>query len=301
MAHYEFVTLDVFTRERFGGNPLAVLPDARGLDDAQMQTIAREFNLSETTFVLPPEDGGDALVRIFTPARELPFAGHPTVGTAIVLAEQDQGKGAFVRELVLEEEAGSVPVTVARPDDGLASAIFTTPLPPVTMACDVPPKAVADAVSVPIGKTGLEGHAIGAATAGAPFIFVPVSDIKTLADAGPDLAAWKRAEMPEGLVGVAIYTRNKNADGNPWRVRMFAPEQGILEDPATGGMAAAFPAQIAACEVLTDGNHDWLVEQGVEMGRPSQIHLSAEVRGGEITAARVGGSAVRVSSGILEV
>jgi trans-2,3-dihydro-3-hydroxyanthranilate isomerase len=301
MAHYEFVTLDVFTRERFGGNPLAVLPDARGLDDSQMQTIAREFNLSETTFVLPPEDGGDALVRIFTPARELPFAGHPTIGTAIVLAEQGQGDGSFVREMVLEERAGPVPVTVARPDEGLASAVFTSPLPPVAIACDVADEALAASASVDAGKIGYQGHRSGAATAGVPFIFVPVADMEALANAGPDLAAWKKAGLPEGLTGIAVYTRSNEADSINWRVRMFAPEHGILEDPATGSMAAAFPAQIAASEALGDGNHDWLIEQGYEMGRPSQIHLSAEIRGGEITAARVGGSVVRVSSGILEV
>ncbi len=301
MAQYDFVTLDVFTNERFGGNPLAVLPDARGLNDGQMQKIAREFNLSETTFVLPAENGGDASVRIFTPARELPFAGHPTIGTAIVLAEQGHEDGSFVRELMLEEKAGPVPVTVARPDEGLASAVFTSPLPPVVIACDVADEVLGETVSVETGKIGYQGHRPGAATAGVPFIFVPVADLEALANAGPDLVTWKKADLPEDLTGIAVYTRNNEASGAPWRVRMFAPDHGILEDPATGSMAAAFPAQISASEGLGDGNHDWLVEQGFEMGRPSHIHLSAELRDGEVLVTRVGGTAVYVSKGVIEV
>lgn len=300
---YGYFTLDVFSGDRFGGNPLAVLPDAEGLDGEQMQKIAREFNLSETTFVLPPkETGNTAHVRIFTPAAEMPFAGHPTIGTAIVLAEIAEGSNeVFEREIRLEEQVGLLSVEIKKEGDAPPFGRFTNAVLPKPVA-DVPSAdLVAKALSLSEGDVGAGGHAPGIQAAGNTFLFAPAKDMDAVARAEIDPAAWKEISAGRGWVGVFVYTLGGESAGADYRARMFGPDFGVPEDPATGSAAAAFPGQIVASEDLTDGTHKWFVEQGYEMGRPSQVHIEADVAGGALTAVRVGGQAVRVSQGEIEV
>ncbi len=300
---YGFFTLDVFTDDRFGGNPLAVLPYADGLDGEQMQTIAREFNLSETTFVLPPkETDNTAHVRIFTPAAEMPFAGHPTIGTAIVLAEiAEAGEEAFEREIRLEEQVGLLSVQVRKEGDKATFAQFTNAVLPEPGGEVPPADMIAKALSLPAEDIGTGDHAPGVHNAGNTFLFVPAKDLDAVARAEIDPAAWKDIASGRGWVGVFVYTLGGESADAQYHARMFGPDFGVPEDPATGSAAATFPGQILASEDLADGTHKWFVEQGYEMGRPSQIYLEADVSGHVLTAVRVGGRAVRVSQGEIEV
>lgn len=294
----KFHTLDVFTDRVFGGNPLAVFPDADGVPPAMMQRIARELNLSETVFVswnAPPE-GADCRVRIFTPGTELPFAGHPTIGTAFLLAmlgrlrEED---GAA--RVVLGETVGPVPVEVRMEDGRPVFAMLSAARLPETGPPPPPPAVVAQLLS--IGEEDL-GGSLGTAyaTSGVPFLFVSVRDRAALARARVDAGAWERHLA--GAWGPHLYAVTDDADGDATlRARMFAPAMGIPEDPATGGAVTALAALLAARDAAGDGTLRWVVEQGVEMGRPSRLHVEADVRGGALAAVRVGGSAVPVSEG----
>lgn len=300
---YRFCTLDVFTDTQFGGNPLAVLPDAKGLDGDRMQRIAREFNLSETTFVLPPENPANtAKVRIFTPGAELPFAGHPTVGTAIVLAEMaEDGAKAFEREVRLEEKVGLLVVDVSKQAYVPAFAMFTNAVLP-SVNRDAPAnQTIARALSIDEDVIGIAGHRPGDHVAGNAFLFVPVKDMDALAQAEIDSVAWKELSAGQGWVGVFVYTLGGESPDTHYRARMFGPDFGVPEDPATGSAAATFPGQILACEDLADGTHKWLVEQGYEMGRPSRIQIEADVAMGTLTAVRVGGQAVHMSEGEIDI
>jgi len=300
---YRFCTLDVFTDRKFGGNPLAVLPDGQGLDGDQMQTIAREFNLSETTFVAPPENTANtAHVRIFTPGAELPFAGHPTVGTAIVLAEMaENGADAYEREIRLEEKVGVLVVKVAKKAGEPAFAQFTNAVLPEMNRAAPGVTEIAHALSLEDNNIEVGDHRPGDQIAGNAFLFVPVKDMAALARAEIDTAAWKGLSAGKGWVGAFVYTIGGESPDADYRARMFGPDFGVPEDPATGSAAATFPGQILASEGLSDGTHKWCVEQGFEMGRPSRILIEADVSGGALTAVRVGGHAVRVSEGEITV
>lgn len=285
---------DVFTDRAFGGNPLAVVPDARGLDEDAMQRIAREFNLSETTFVLPPETAeGTARLRIFTPAAELPFAGHPTIGTAIALAERGSAFGRPVgAALVLEEGVGPIRCTTAR-EDGLWQATFTTAVPFQRLGA-VELATAAACLGLPEARIRTAAHPPLIASKGLPFAFVELADAAALDDAAPDLAAF-RAAAPRfpaaaGHFDVAAYVR---VDPATVEMRMFAPLAGIPEDPATGSAAAALGALL--CE-LDGAPVDLTIAQGVAMGRPSTIRVRAEIRDG-LSIVQIGGSAVRVMQG----
>ena len=296
-----FRTLDVFTTETFGGNPLAVVLEGQGLSTEEMQRIAVEFNLSETTFILPPADpANDAHVRIFTPKSEMPFAGHPTVGTAIVVAGDKHGD-AYEAELSLEMKVGRVPVKVSKSSGEPAHAQFSAAALPELREGTPSLEAVAAAIGLAPDVIGFPGHRVQAVVAGNLFVFVPVASMDALAKAWPDMAAWHAAGLPEGTVGVFAYTRGGQCADAHWRGRLFAPDQGIMEDPATGSAVATFPGQVHASEPLSDGSHAWFIEQGYEMGRPSQLYVEADVDGRAITAVRVGGSAVPVMSGELTV
>ncbi|MBM3449665.1 MAG: PhzF family phenazine biosynthesis protein [Armatimonadetes bacterium] len=299
----KFVTADVFTTRPFGGNPLAVVMEAEDLDAATMQRIAREFNLSETTFVLPPASADDtARVRIFTPARELPFAGHPTVGTAIVLAELSFAPDApFETEVWLEEEVGVLRVTVTRAAGAPAYAEFAAAQVPAPTLGTLPVGRAAAALSLSPDDIGLPGHAIAASSAGVPFLFVPVRSLDAVRRATPNTAAWPTRNEVGGPTSMFVYARGGESADAAFRARMFGPELGIVEDPATGGAAAAFPGHVHACDPLAHGTHTWLIKQGYEMGRPSDIHVHTDVSSGRITRVRVGGHAVRVSEGTLRV
>jgi trans-2,3-dihydro-3-hydroxyanthranilate isomerase len=287
-----FATLDVFTDRRFAGNPLAVVLDADELDAAAMQAIAREFNHPETVFVFAPADPAHrARVRIFTPARELPFAGHPTVGTAVLLGRSAGGG----RDIVLEEGIGAVRCTLESSNGGGGSARFAIPqLPAEVGATADDAAAIAAALTLAPSDMG-EGRPARWA-AGIPFTFVPIAGLAAMVRCRPDLAKFDAAF---GAGGAVYAFCNETAEpGHHFHARMFAPGMGIPEDPATGSAAAAF-AGVLACR-LSDGTHTFVIEQGYEMGRPSLIHLTAEVAAGRLVSASIGGDAVVVTEGTIE-
>ena len=293
-----YFTLDVFTAQRFAGNPLAVVLESDGLDTAAMQAVAREFNLPETVFVFPPANATHrARLRIFTPAREVPFAGHPTVGTAVLLGVLDGGKGA--RELVLEENVGPVACTVEPGSDG-GRARFVVPRIPERMGAAADTAKIAAALSLTPDDIGCENFVPESWTAGNPFTFVPVRGLDAIGRARPDLAKWDTIFGPEGPVGAFLFCREVTAKGSTFHARMFAPHSGIAEDPATGSAAAAFAGVAAASGKLADGEHALVIEQGFEMGRPSLIHLTLTMHQRKLAAAAIGGDAVVVSEGRIE-
>ena len=288
-----FHTLDVFTEEPLAGNPLAVVLDSEGLDTERMQAIAREFNLSETVFVLEPRDPvNSARLRIFTPGRELPFAGHPTVGTAVLLAET-RGAEIVARQdlaLVLEEEVGLVHC-VARRIRGRSRASFTLPRLPEDAGPSRPIESLAASLSIDADEIGFDRHRPVMMSAGVPYTLVPLRSVAAVDRAWPDLARW-----PDDLE-TFVYARDR--DG--YHARMFAPTFGINEDPATGSAVAAFAGALIRFESLADGEHTVVVRQGVAMGRPSQIVLGLEVIDGALVSATIGGGAVMLSQGLIDL
>ncbi len=302
---YRFLTADVFTDRVFSGNPLAVLPDARGLSTGQMQRIAVEFNLSETAFVLPPEEAANTRrLRIFTPGAELPFAGHPTIGSAVVLASiGDVPLTGEATRITFEVGAGPVPVTIYARDGRVRSAQLTAAMPPERMAVDLPAAAdIARAVSLEADDLLQDSFAPEAWTAGVPFLFVALRDRDALGRARVEPSAWDAVAARTGIGEVYLFTMDVvPGAGADVRARMFAPGLGVAEDPATGGAAAAFAGYLGVRARLRDGPARWVVHQGVEMGRPSRLEVEADKVAGAVVAARVGGAAVLVSEGTLEV
>ena len=286
MTEAPFVTYDVFTDRRFGGNPLAVVIDATEVPEAMFQTIAREFGYSETTFVLPPEDPAhDAKVRIFTPTMELPFAGHPTVGTALALHEA----GRAGDEMVLELGVGPIPVTVR---DGVAR--FTTRVP---LSTSPGPDAAAVAGMVGLAEVAIrtDRHSPEVARVGLPFLLAELGGDADLVAAYPDLDAFRRSAGEEAeRLGLLVYLR----DGPSIRARMFAPLGGVMEDPATGSAAAALTAYLGR---LDGRSQSFEIVQGVEMERPSLILTEVTVEGGAPVEIAVSGRAVRVMEGRIAV
>ncbi|PZO03220.1 MAG: phenazine biosynthesis protein PhzF [Hyphomicrobiales bacterium] len=295
-----FVTLDVFTTTPHAGNPLAVVLDSEGLDTAAMQAIAREFNLSETVFVSAPAASGHrAALRIFTPGRELPFAGHPTVGTAVLLALHDAVEGRPADLLVLEEQVGLVPCAVTAKGPRIGHAIFTLPRLPQELEPAAAPAQLAAALGLEEAMIGFDGHRAGVFSAGVPFTFVPVADLAAIGAIRLDLGCWDAVMKPAAHPNAFVYCRQTKEAGHHYHARMFWPGAGIAEDPATGGAAAAFAGAIMAFDAPGDGEHLFTIEQGYEMGRPSQITLELTVAGGALVSARIGGSAVVISEGVL--
>lgn len=288
---YRFLTCDVFTDRRFGGNPLAVVTDAVGLDDARMQAIAREFNLSETTFVLPPSDPRHAArVRIFTPGGELPFAGHPTVGTAYVLARIGAIPPAAT-QVRFEEGVGPVPVSIERDRGVPTRCTLTAARRP---ECGPPaPDAATLARVLSLDPRDIAAHA-ECWSCGVPFLVVPLASVAALERCRIDPAAY--AGIRHHAAG-HVYPVAR-VDAATWRVRMFAPTLGVAEDPATGGAAAAFAGWLARHEPTPGTSYRLL--QGVEIERPSRIDLQFDVEGAEACNVRVGGSCVMVSEGSIE-
>jgi len=299
-----FHTLDVFTTRKFGGNPLAVVLEADRLSTEQMQTIAREFNLSETIFAMRPENRANtARVRIFFPGGEMSFAGHPTVGCAILLAEMKHKPGcSFETEIRLEEKAGLVPVKVSRIGE-VPRAMFTAPVVPfavdIAMAGD---EEIARALDLPPSGLGFANHRPRLHQGGPRCLHVPVATHALLARARPVEPHWSRLIAPLGTDMAYVYAPGGGeAPKTSFRARMFAPTGGIPEDPATGSATALLAAQLLKAEALKDGTHAFELEQGYEMGRPSDLHLEADIKGGKLAAVRVAGQAVRVMQGTLEV
>ena len=303
---YRYHTVDVFTDRMFGGNQLAVFPDASGITDEQMMNITREFNFSETVFVLPPQEKQNSRrIRIFTPGRELPFAGHPTVGTAFVLAATGEIPFAGGQErIVLEELVG--PVTV------LIRGTQGKPVYTQLTAAKLP-----EANNSPITATDL-ARLLGLETSdvlddvlrpqiyscGTPFLFVPLRSADALAKARVQSGAWDEISRSTEIPEMYLVTQDvwRSGPTSPIaagivRARMYAPGLGIPEDPATGSAAAALGGYLATRADNGDSSLHWTIFQGVEMGRPSKIELEVERHGGEISAVHVGGESVLVSSG----
>lgn len=299
-----YAIYDVFTAERLKGNPLAVVFDAEGLSDAAMQVIAGEFALSETVFVLPPDNPAHgARLRIFTPAHELPFAGHPTVGTAIALAEASHPGATIDLVQVLEETIGPVRCAIRLGEGEPSFAEFDLPRRSEPLQAAFDRQAVADALGIKSTDVGFENHVPMLWSAGVPFVTIPVHDLAAAAAIEFDPAGWERiAPLAEGRLAAAyVYCRGGIHHQARFHARMFAPGMGIVEDPATGGAAAAFSGTINHFDQPTDGHHAFLIEQGVEMGRASYLHLHLDIAQSKVSAARIGGQAVKVAEGVLFV
>ena len=290
----DFVTVDVFTDRRFGGNPLAVvLGGAEHLTGPQMQAIAGEFNLSETTFVLPPKDPAHtAEVRIFTPKSELPFAGHPNIGTAFVLARRNPGREA----LVFEEKAGLVALELLRDADEIVGARLTAPQG-LSRGAEIPVDAIAAACGIGADDIATDNHRPSVAGCGISFVLAEVKTRQALAAAEPRGELFAR-HFPHN-VGVHLYLR----DGGEAdiRARMFAPLDGVREDPATGSANLALTGLLASLRPEPDLSLRLRIAQGVEMGRRSLLEAEAEKAGGKVTLLRIGGRCVPVMSGTIEI
>jgi trans-2,3-dihydro-3-hydroxyanthranilate isomerase len=289
----EFETCDVFTDTRFGGNPLAVVFDAVQCVGVAMQRIAREFNLSETVFVLRPDAAGaDARIRIFTPGLEMPFAGHPNVGTAVLLARRRGGTGDSV---VLDQPAGRVVATLARAGDTVIGADIVAPMP-FTTGADITAAAAAACVGLPADAIVIASHSPRVGGCGVAKLLVEVTDLAALAAAAPDLAAFRAHIPPLNVTGIHLYTR---LQPDRVRARMFGPLAGVMEDPATGSANVALGGLLlvlAGTEMLA-----FDVEQGIEMGRPSLLHVAAWRDAEGAIRVRVGGGVVAVSTGAMEI
>ena len=301
MPVYEFVTVDVFTTQRFGGNPLAVFPDARGLTSEQMQALAMEFNLSETTFVMPPDDPQHhAKVRIFTPRAELPFAGHPNVGTGYVLACRDDNPP---EHYVFEELAGLVRVHVLRSDNTISGARISAPRA-LSIDIGIPVEVIAACASLTEHDIATNAHDPLVASVGTPFVLAEVANVAALSRATPDVGAFRAAaeQFPEvaSRFSLLLYAWR---DGGAMRLaaRMFAPLGGIMEDPATGSANAALAALLTSLAPGESGDLTYEILQGVEMGRPSQIIASARKTAEGPVLATVEGSCVPVMRGQVEL
>lgn len=294
-----FVTCDVFTDRAFAGNPLAIVEDAGALSSAQMQTIAREFNLSETIFVMPPRDPEHtARVRIFFPTAEIPFAGHPTIGCAIHLALKSVPSGDFEATLTLEEEAGLVPVRVWL-SAGVTTAELTAPILPFAAAEGAVPEIglLARMLGLQVDDIGFDSHRPGIFEGGPRFLYVPVRDAKVLSRARVHEPQWSQAMQIAAVDSAYLYTPK----GAGYSARMFSPTAGIPEDPATGSASAILAAQLLEAGSLTPGTTQIALQQGVDMGRPSQIALSIDCDGTTLSAVRVAGSMVPISAGQIAI
>lgn len=291
-----YVVLDVFTDRPLAGNPLAVVLDAGGLDTAGMQAIAREFNLSETVFLLPPEDDArKARLRIFTPRHELPFAGHPTVGTAVLLGLMDAvaGKGREGR-FEIEEQVGVVPCVFEATGKRSGRATFHLPKLPQLVEPAPSAAAVAAALGLDEADIGFDAHRPSRFDAGNAFTLVPVNSLDALGRATTQPAAYAEAIADRGTF---LYTRETGDPKISFRARMLRNDGS--EDPATGSAAASFAGAVAAYDQPGDGTHKVAIGQGFEMQRPSVIELGLEISSGALASAMIGGAAVVAAEGTL--
>jgi trans-2,3-dihydro-3-hydroxyanthranilate isomerase len=297
---YVFYTADVFTDALFGGNQLGILPDARGLTTEQMLSITREFNYSESTFVFPPENPKHTRrVRIFTPGGELPFAGHPTVGTAHVLAAIGEIPltGDETR-IVLEEGVGPVPVLIRSRNGKPEFAQLSVAMLPQVSAPSVSRAQLAEILSLDPGDLLDGDYSPQVVSCGIPFLLVPLRDRKAVARSRLRLEPWERQLQRTPSAMVMVFAADAERPGSDVRARMYGPAVGIGEDPATGSACACLAGYLAA-RTPRDGTLRWVVEQGFEMGRPSILEIEADKSAGSITAVRVGGKTVLVSKGEL--
>lgn len=300
---YRFYTADVFTDRVFGGNPLAVFPQAHGLAADQMRLVAREFNLSETVFVLPAEQPGHTRrLRIFTPGAELPFAGHPTIGTAHVLASIGEiALGGEVTHIVFEEGVGPVPVAIHGEAGQPVFAKLTAAKLPEFGPQPPPVETIAAALSLDVSDLLRGETEPQAVSCGVPFLFVPVRDRDAVRRVHVNRALWERTISPFWAPHLYVFAYDPELRGSNLRARMFAPAMGIEEDPATEAAATAMAGYLGVRDSASEGTLRWVIEQGFEMGRPSILHVEADKGIDGITAIRVGGSSVLVSEGTMVV
>jgi trans-2,3-dihydro-3-hydroxyanthranilate isomerase len=296
-VRYRYFICDVFTDTRFGGNQLAVLPEATGLSDRQMQQIAREFNFPESTFVFPAEAGHTRKVRIFTPATEMPFAGHPNVGTAFVLATA--GELGPIEEsiaITFEEKAGLVPITIQK-QDGRIRCELKAPQR-LSLGKVVPAEMFAQAVSLDPGDIVTRTHPPQVASVGLPFVIAEIKDREALKRARAHAPGLEAIQALGITPDVHLYIHS--GDEFDIRARMFAPFDGVPEDPATGSANCALAELLTTHKSEPDGSFQWRIAQGVEMGRPSNLAARTEKRNGEVVGTWIGGACVLVSEGWIE-
>lgn len=293
----QFVTVDVFTDRKFGGNPLAVFPDAQGLSTEQMQAIAAEFNYAETTFVLPPrEPAHTAQVRIFTPKAELPFAGHPNVGTAFVLAQLGKAKGP---RMLFEEKAGLVAMDLTYERDAVVATRLAAPQP-FTLGETLTPEIVAQACGLSAEQIETGTHRPIVASCGIPLVFAEVKSRAVLKTASCNTDIFARHLPMERAVGVHLYVPARE-HGVEIQSRMFAPLFGVPEDPATGGANVALIGLLAHLDKRADLTLSRTIGQGFDMGRPSILEAMAEKKAGKVTATYIGGRCVPMLSGEIDL
>lgn len=296
---YRFYTCDVFTTSRFGGNPLAIFPDARGLSNEQMQQIAREFNYSESTFVFPADNGHTRKVRIFTPTIEVPFAGHPNVGTAFVLASIGElGEFDESTQITFEEEAGLVPITIRKE---LGKPIWCELKAPEQVSIDrqISAEKAAAALSLNEDEIVTINHRPQVASVGLPFLIVELRDIGALERARANVARLRELKGVGVTPDVHVYV--KSNDAFDLRTRMFAPLDNVPEDPATGSANCALVGMLTQLNPAADGTFSWHIAQGFEMGRPSILDARTEKKAGTVSGVWIAGSSVMVTDGHLEI
>ncbi len=299
MSKYEYYICDVFTQQKFSGNQLAVITDAEGLSDHDMQNIAREFNFSESTFVFPSEKENTRKVRIFTPRSEVPFAGHPNIGTAFILAETGIfGDFAQSIDVVFEEKAGNVPIKINKDHCGYIWCELSAPAP-LSLGKVATVDLASEVLSIEAGDINVTTHYPQVASVGLPFLFVELQSLEALSQAQIDLTKLQRL-LQEGFPSyIHIYCRDvKDFD---IRCRMFAPLDGVPEDPATGSANAALIALLSHCDQRSDLEDKWKISQGSEIGRPSVLHGRAQKIGGTVTEVNLGGYSVMVCKGTISI
>lgn len=302
MIGRQYWLYDVFSDTQLAGNQLAIVMDGEGLDKTAMQAVAREFNLSETVFVFPPRDARHrARLRIFTPQEELPFAGHPTIGTTVALAHADGTQSAGI--FVLEEEVGPVRCAVRAQGDA-SYGEFDLPKLPEALPLPASAESIGAALGLGPHEIGFENHKVSFWTAGVPYVCVPVANLDVASKISLDTKAWmeavpQRSDWP--FAAPYVYCRETVRHDNAFHVRMIVPGAPSFEDPATGSAAAAFAGAIMRFDQPGDGISRLWIEQGLEMGRPSRILLELEVAGAALASARIGGHAVKVAQGTLFV
>lgn len=302
MRKVRYHLVDVFTDRAFGGNPLAVCTNGRGLSSETMQSIAKELNLSETTFVLPPEDtANDYRVRIFTPGKELPMAGHPTVGTSFILAREHMIKlGSDETTIKLEEGVGVIPVRLEFKDGVPAQIWMQQPLPVFGPRLeDV--RGVAEMLS--IAPESIETRwPIEVVSCGVPFLYVPLKSLQAARSIKFRLDVWERVMGALGIAEVFVFTKETELEGSSVHSRMFAPALGIYEDPATGAASGPLGCYLVRHEVFsTSQRAEFISEQGIEMGRPSIIKIVIEGSAGEISRVLIAGQCHFMGEGYLEI
>ncbi len=297
-----FQTVDVFTGTQFAGNPLAVVLNAEGLSTQQMQAIASEFNLAETTFVRPPKDPAHtAEVRIFTPRSEMPFAGHPNVGTAFVLAGAGvcYGRPVGRDSVIFEEKAGLVPIEILHDNGMVVGANLASPQP-LSVGAEISGQLVASACGIALDDIATANHRPCIASCGAPFILAELKSRTALASANPNGDVFRLEVTKYPAVSIMIYTQVSEPDIHI-RARMFAPHLNIPEDPATGSANVALIGLLAKLRPEANLSLSKTIAQGVEMGRTSILEAKAEKRNGVVTATFIGGRCVPVMSGTIEL